>query len=146
MKKTLLATVPVLLALAACTAPLALLLDSMGDFHGTVDLAELNGDGDLDAVVHNVRNEAEFTAFSVTSLWFNDGAGNFTAHRIDSLPDGPGWAARAGDIDQDGAVDLVTFTGRTLRLALNQGSAKAGPAPDFSAGPVICLLYTSRCV
>ena len=137
MKKTLLATVPVLLALAACTAPLALLLDSMGDFHATVDLADLDGDGDLDAVVHNVRNEAEFTAFSVTSLWFNDGAGNFTAHRIDSLPDGPGWAARAGDIDQDGAVDLVTFTGRTLRLALNQGSAKAGPAPDFSAGPVI---------
>ena len=40
MKKTLLATVPVLLALAACTAPLALLLDSMGDFHATVDLAD----------------------------------------------------------------------------------------------------------
>ncbi|MCA9971319.1 MAG: VCBS repeat-containing protein, partial [Anaerolineales bacterium] len=130
--------VPIALAaLTACTAPLALLLDSMGDFHATADLADLDGDGDLDALVHNVRNEAEFTAFSVTTLWLNDGAGNFTAYRMDSLPDGPGWAARAGDVDQDGAVDLVTFTSRTLRLALNQGSAQAGTVPDFTAGPVI---------
>ncbi|MCW5845401.1 MAG: VCBS repeat-containing protein [Caldilinea sp.] len=140
MKNIFLAAFLVLLtlaALAACTAPLALLLDSMGDFHATADLADLDGDGDLDALVHNVRNEAEFTAFAVTTLWLNDGAGYFTAHRMDSLPDGPGWAARAGDVDQDGAVDLVTFTSRMLRLALNQGGAQAGTVPDFTAGPVI---------
>ncbi len=126
-----------LAALAACTAPLALLLDSMGDFHATADLADLDGDSDLDALVHNVRNESEFTAFSVITLWLNDGTGNFTAHRMDSLPDGPGWAARAGDVDQDGNVDLVIFTSRTLRLALNQGTTQAGVVPIFATGPVI---------
>lgn len=140
MKKTLFGAVvllAVLASLASCTAPLGLILDRMGDFHNTVDLADVDGDGDLDAILHNLRNESEFTAFSVTTIWFNDGAGNFTARRMDSLPDGPGWATVAGDIDQDGDVDLVTFTSRTLRLAINQGGMQSGQEGDFASGPVV---------
>ena len=45
--------------------------DNLGTFHHVSDLADLDGDGDMDVVMHNVRTESEFTAFAVTMLWFN---------------------------------------------------------------------------
>ncbi|MCB0138198.1 MAG: hypothetical protein KDD75_24065, partial [Caldilineaceae bacterium] len=95
MKNIFLAAFLVLLtlaALAACTAPLALLLDSMGDFHATADLADLDGDGDLDRVL------------------FNDGAGAF----VDSgqrIGDAESTAVVLGDLDGDGDADALAGAG-----------------------------------
>ena len=44
------------------------MIDSSGTFHNVTDVADLDGDGDLDVVMHNVRTESEFTAFSVLTL------------------------------------------------------------------------------
>jgi hypothetical protein len=103
--------------------------DSLGGtFHNTTDLADLDGDGDLDVILHNVRNESEFTAFGGAGLWINQGNGQFV-HR--DLEEGGGWASAAGDVDRDGDADLVVFTGFPLRWILNQGGAQGGEPGEF---------------
>ena len=103
--------------------------DSLGTFHNTTDVADLDGDGDLDVVMHNVRNESEFTAFSVITLWVNQNEGQFEAHRLGDAEFGPGmgsgWASAAGDLDLDGDVDLLVFPGLQLSLLQNQGGQPA---------------------
>jgi hypothetical protein len=67
------------------------LSDNLGAFHNAADLADLDGDGDLDVILHNVRNESEFTAFGVTTLWINQGDGRFVATRhLESIGAQPG--------------------------------------------------------
>jgi len=112
-------------------------LDRRGTFHNTADLADLDGDGDLDVILHNVRNESEFTAFAVTTLWFNQGNGQFVARRLEGAQGESGWDSAAGDVDQDGDVDLVVFPGWPLRWILNQGGAQGGQAGEFRANNVV---------
>jgi len=98
--------------------------DNLGTFHNVSDLADLDGDGDMDVVLHNVRTESEFTAFGGATLWINQGDGQFVVRRLDDqwgVGQGGGWASAAGDVDLDGDVDLVVFDGCRLRLLLNQG-------------------------
>jgi hypothetical protein len=109
-------------------------LDLQGTFHNAADLADLDGDGDLDVILQNVRNESEFTAFAVTTLWINQGNGQFEARRLEGES---GWDSSAGDVDQDGDVDLVVFPGWSLRLILNQGDAQGGQSVEFKNSTVV---------
>lgn len=112
--------------------------DSLGTFHAATDTADVDGDGDLDVVLHNVRQEAEFTAFSVWTLWINQGDGRFTPRDVDeSGRASGGWASAAGDVDGDGDADLALFIGYELRLLLNLGGAQGGEAGAFRQAAVL---------
>jgi hypothetical protein len=108
--------------------------DNLGTYHNTADLADLDGDGDLDVIVHNVRTESEFTAFGGAGLWINKGNGQFVARSIEG---GGGWASAAGDVDRDGDSDLAILTGWPLRWILNQGGAQGGKSGEFEVNNVV---------
>lgn len=113
--------------------------DNTGTFRHTTELADLDGDGDLDVILQNVRKESEFTAFAVTTLWLNQGDGRFIARRSPQGPPGDagGWASAAGDVDQDGDIDLFIFQGHYVRLALNLGGAQEGRAGEFKISQLV---------
>ena len=111
-----------------------LTLDLQGTFHNTTSLADIDNDGDMDVILQNVRNESEFTAFAVTTLWFNQSKGRFTATRLDDYQYQSGWASAAGDVDHDGDADLFVFQGHQLLIYHNQGGAQGKKTGDLGYG------------
>jgi hypothetical protein len=102
-----------------------------------VDLVDLNGDGDLDVVgVH--------THFSDSAMWtwFGDGMGQFSgARRYTVLPQA--LQIEAGDVDGDGAPDLVTRSSPTdgVRVWSNLGNGLFGtPTTIETSSPSGVLL------
>lgn len=79
-----------------------------GISYGALDIADMDGDGDLDLV-------AAATNADYLYKWFvNDGTGRFPlSHQIDSGYSAGGWAA--DDLDGDGDPDLLTVAGQELR-------------------------------
>ena len=101
-----------------------------------VVLGDLDGDGDLDAVVANYAGQAE-------TVWLNNGSGSFSPH-----PTAPAFGAGQstdiglGDIDGDGDLDVVLANAgpsadEPETVWLNNGSGVFTPhptTPSFGAG------------
>ncbi|MBL8899117.1 MAG: VCBS repeat-containing protein [Planctomycetes bacterium] len=83
-------------------------------------LADIDGDGDLDAIVGNVFD------YNAERLYLNDGSGRFDPSPF-PLPASP-WdgtqALAAADVDRDGDLDLVLGNVRQDRLYLNDGRGR----------------------
>jgi len=110
-------------------------LDRAGTFRNTTSLADVDNDGDLDVMLHNVRTEAEFTAFGGATLWRNNGNGRFAAQEV---PSGGGWASATADFNHDGTVDLLTYDGIKLFLWQNGSEGELGQFGSWArvTGPV----------
>ncbi|MFN0058826.1 MAG: FG-GAP-like repeat-containing protein [Planctomycetota bacterium] len=77
-----------------------------------VELADIDGDGDLDLVVGNV---------GTNRLYLNDGTGQYTVTTTD-LGSGEGYGLAIGDFDRDGDIDVVVGNGggASDRIYLNR--------------------------
>ena len=70
--------------------------------------ADLDGDGDLDLIFNTIGTG--------TRLWFNDGAGRFTAAPTILNPDRAGMTSTLADVDGDGDLDLYIANYRTTSI------------------------------
>jgi hypothetical protein len=107
-------------------------LDNQGTFYVSASFADIDGDGDLDVIAQNLRQESAVTAFGGPQVWLNQGNRSFT-RQIYELPLGEsgGWDSTVADMDQDGDPDLVRYLGYALRIDLNQGGAQGGTPGVF---------------
>ena len=99
-----------------------------------VALADLNGDGFIDAAVANGGSNNR-----ISKVWFNDGSGNFS----DSGQDlGTDWSLNVaiGDVNGDGHPDLVfgKLSGN-VQLWLNNGSGVFSSGQTFADGQSVAL-------
>jgi hypothetical protein len=95
-----------------------------GGFSRDVALADLDGDGDLDAVVANDSDAAE-------TVWLNNGMGVFTAHPTTaSFGAGFSRSVALADLDGDGDRDAVEAnTSQEATVWRNSGAGSFTPHP-----------------
>jgi hypothetical protein len=88
------------------------------DYSLAVSLGDLDGDGDLDAVISNANNQQNYT------IWLNDGLGNLGPHpSIPVIVTGDsGLDVVLGDLDADGDLDLVGIGHNDEVVYLNNGA------------------------
>lgn len=90
-------------------------IDGCGPYHNRSTVADLDGDGDLDVVVSNLRHETKTIVWAGATLWINQGGGRFTPRS--GYFGGP--YTTAGDVDGDGDVDLLRWGYDVLRIHNN---------------------------
>jgi hypothetical protein len=85
----------------------------------SLDIADIDGDGDLDLVTceHRMPDQRGEVVPNKERLqiWENDGRGNFTARTIDTGKESH-LGARLADLDGDGDLDLVSIAWRNFQF------------------------------
>jgi len=104
-------------------------IDGCGPYHNATSVADLDGDGDLDVVLSNLRHETETTIWAGPTLWINQGGGKFTPRRVNF----GGSSTVVGDVDGGGDADIVQM-GYPVTLYRNQGGEQGGKPGDFKQG------------
>lgn len=124
-----------------CGRPLYSLYDEEGGpYYLTAQAADLDLDGDLDVLVHNIRNPMEFLAWSGGAIWTNQGyaqggvPGKFE-YRLNELEGGR--ASVLADLDGDGDQDVTIYDGGALRVGMNLGGVQSGQPGIFRLLSVI---------
>ena len=100
------------------------------DRTASVQLGDLDGDGDLDAVVANGRHWPESN-----EVFFNDGRGRFLQALELCDERDTSYAVPLGDFDADGDLDVAVGNDRVrCLLHLNDGAGSFRPGPSFGSG------------
>lgn len=89
--------------------------DFPGAFSGDIELADVDGDGDLDLFI--CGREDGWVSSEVTGIFLNDGEGNFTEASNQPFPSAQSAAAQFNDVDGDGDQDLL-FTGLSSNMKI----------------------------
>lgn len=101
-----------------------------------LDVADIDGDGNLDVVTPNSDFEHAESPENITSVLYGDGLGGlsepFPYISGDEIPVG----VRVGDLDDDGTVDVVVVNSDagSLSLMLNQGQRSIADVGRVQAG------------
>jgi hypothetical protein len=110
------------------------------DMDGTqaVALGDLDGDGDLDAFLAKTMEtngpNDEYNLRTSYRVWWNDGAGSFSAGDLDlACPNVEDLAL--GDLDGDGDLDVLAATRSGGQVILNQGRVQRGTPGQFAISP-----------
>ena len=104
-----------------------------------LDTGDLDGDGDLDAVVAKGSGQPE-------TVWLNDGSGDLTPHpTTPSFGGDDSFDIALGDLDGDGDLDAVVANGlgQAQTVWLNDGAgnfAAQSDTPDFGEGSSSCVV------
>lgn len=125
--------------------------DNLGTFDSTTDLADLDGDGELDAILHSVRSEEEFTVGDSKDyrVWFNQGDGaSQTASRPLARIAERQWKAKEG---RPGAVRRRTTYASGVRVVsqfkraddTHGSGSRMGERKVLLCGPMLTP-YTTR--
>ncbi len=83
-------------------------------------LGDLDGDGDLDALVGIFQNDS---SGGDNIVWLNDGGGSFTDSG-QRLGGSHSWAIALGDFDSDGDLDAFDASGGPSKVWLNEGDGR----------------------
>jgi len=107
-------------------------LDGCGPYHNSASATDLDGDGDLDVVLSNLRHENETTVWAGSTFWINQGGGRFTPRKVELN----GSSAAAGDLNSDGQADLFQISSGDVVLYIRQGgtSDETWAASRFQPG------------
>ena len=111
-----------------------------GTYHLTFSPADLNLDGDLDVLVHNMRKYSEDGAFSGAAVWINPGSmQDVKLKQFAARPNAieGGRASTTADLDDDGDPDVLIYDGYLLFQGINQGGAQGKQAGEFTRGEII---------
>jgi hypothetical protein len=99
-----------------------------------LELADLDGDGDLDALIGGQEYEYSSNKSAFTGILWNDGKGKFNKHNNTRLPMHKKWGGlpevSASDLDNDGDLDIVYsrirkhYKGAAMQIIENLGNKK----------------------
>ena len=106
--------------------------ESKGPFKNWTQVVDLEGDGDLDVVISHTRWEDVDISWAGIGRWINQGGGKFELVREAEQESFAGFAAGAGDVDQDGDPDIFVQEGR-IHLLVNQGGQQGDQPGEFIA-------------
>jgi len=104
--------------------------ETKGPFKNWTQEVDLERDGDLDVVISHTRWEGVDISWAGIGRWINQGNGDFELVYEDGTNNFAGFAAGAGDVDQDGDPDVFVQNFR-IRLLENQGGLQGGELGKF---------------
>ncbi len=106
--------------------------ETKGPFKNWTQVVDWETDGDLDVIISHTRWEDIDLSWAGIGMWINQGDGTFELIRdrgTGTYPFG-GFAAGAGDVDQDGDLDVFTQD-FGIHLLVNQGGVQGGEVGKF---------------